>query len=193
MVFAMDAITELQEVISIDIRAGYDEREQIIESAVDFLLGDYNPEWLEDEATLLTDGFLARHMAEQKTWTYETDCDRLDEAFSELDRHGIVARQNFTCCQTCGHTEINTEIAKTQQHRPVRGYVFFHWQDTESAVRNGYLYLAYGSVSGKEHESEYVAQEVMAALRRAGLEADWNDSVRTRICIRNIEWQRRRI
>ena len=121
------------------------------------------------------------------------DNDRLDEAFAELDRHGIVARQNFTCCQTCGHTEISYEIIEAEQHRPVRGYVFFHWQDTESAVRSGYLYLAYGSVSGKESESLVIAQEVVAALRRAGLDVDWDGSVRTRICIRDIEWQRRRL
>lgn len=189
----MNATTELQEVISIDVQAGYDSREQIIESAIDFLLGEYNPEWLEEEATRLTDDLLAKHMQEQRNWLSETDCDRLDEAFAELDRHGIVARQNFTCCQTCGHAEINTEIAKTQQYRPVRGYVFFHWQDTESAVRSGYLYLAYGSVSGKEEESALIAREVVASLRRAGLEADWNGSVRTRICIKNIEWKRRRV
>lgn len=189
----MNATTELQEVISIDVQAGYESREEIIEGAVDFLLGEYSPEWLEEEATRLTDKLLAEHMAEQKCWTYETDCDRLDEAFAELDRHGIVARQNFTCCQTCGHAEINTEISKTQDYRPVRGYVFFHWQDTESAVRNAHLYLAYGSVSGKELESSLVAREVVGALRRAGLEAEWNDSVQTRILIKNIEWKRRRI
>jgi hypothetical protein len=189
----MNATTELEEVISIDVTAGYESREEIIENAIDFLLGDYNPEWLEEEATRLTDSLLEKHFEEQKTWLDETDCDRLDEAFAELDRHGIVARQNFTCCQTCGHTEINSEIAKTQNYRPVRGYVFFHWQDTETAVRNAYLYLAYGSISGKEGESALIAQEVVAALRRAGLEADWNDSVRTRICIKDIEWKRRRI
>jgi len=193
MIFAMNATSELEEVISIDIKAGYESREEIIANAVDFLLGDYNPEWLEEEATRITDEQLSKHMQEQKDWVYETDCDRLDEAYSELDRHGIVARQNFTCCQTCGHAEINTEIASTQQYRPVRGYVFFHWQDTETAVTNGYLYLAYGSVSGKESESVLIAREIVASLRRAGLEADWNDSVRTRICVKNIEWKRRRV
>lgn len=189
----INVINELRDVIELDVRAGYDSREQIINSAIDLLMGDYDPEWLEEQAIKLTDACFEQHYAEQREWLHETDCDRLDEAFAELDRYGIVARQHFTCCQTCGHSEINYAIKETQQHRPVMGYVFFHWQDTESAVRSEYLYLAYGSVSGKESESKQIAEEVVAALHRAGLDADWNGSVRSRICIRNIVWQRRRI
>jgi len=189
----MDAINELRDVIELDVKGGYDSREQIINNAIDFLMGEYDPTWLEEQAIELTDNALKRHYDEQKLWLYETDCDKLDEAFSELDRHGIVARQHFTCCQTCGHAEISYEIKETEKHRPVHGYVFFHWQDTESAVRSDYLYLAYGSVSGKESESNDIANNVVAALNRAGLDAEWNGSVRSRICIKNIIWQRRRI
>lgn len=187
------AIEVIQYQIMTEVKAGYLSREEIVENAFVSLLGECNPEWLEAEATRLADALLAEHLEEQISWTYETDCDRLDEGFAELDRHGIVARQNFTCCQTCGHTEIKAEIIKTKKHRPVRGYVFFHWQDTESAVRSGYLYLAFSSVSGKEQESELVAGEIVASLHHAGLEADWNGSVRTRICIKDVEWKRRRL
>lgn len=189
----LDTINELRDVIELDVKAGYDTREQIILSAIDILMGDYDPQWLEEQATLLTDSVFKEHFDIQKDWSYVTDCDRLDEAFAELDRHGIVARQHFTCCQTCGHSEINFPIETTKQYRPVHGYVFFHWQDTESAVRSEYLYLAYGAVNGKESESKVIAHHVVDALRRAGLDADWNGSVNSRICIRNIKWQRRRV
>ena len=188
----MDAINELRDVIELDVRGGYESREQIINNALDLLMGEYDPQWLEEQATSLTDDALKKHDDEQRLWKHVTDCDKLDEAFSELDRHGIVARQHFTCCQTCGHSEISFAIKDTQKHRPVHGYVFFHWQDTESAVRNEYLYLAYGSISGKESESEVIASQIVAALNRAGLDAEWNGSIRSRICIREINWQRRR-
>ena len=189
----LNTINELRDVIELDVKAGYDTREQIIHSAMDYLMGEYDPQWLEEQATELTDKILREHFDSQKEWAYVTDCDRLDEAFAELDRHGIVARQHFTCCQTCGHAEINFPIDSTKQHRHVHGYVFFHWQDTESAVRSEYLYLAYGSVSGKESESKVIAYNIVDALRRAGLDVDWNGSVNSRICIRNIKWQRRRV
>ncbi|GAB5494444.1 MAG: hypothetical protein Phog2KO_46590 [Phototrophicaceae bacterium] len=188
----VDTLNELRDVIELDVRAGYDTREEIIDSAIEFLMGDYDPQWLEEQAIQLTDSALKAHFDEQKEWRFITDCDRLDEAFAELDRHGIVARQDFTCCQTCGHSEINLPIEETMQYRNVEGYVFFHWQDTESAVRSEYLYLAYGSVSGKESESKVIASKVVDALERAGLHADWNGSINSRICIHDIKWQRRR-
>lgn len=187
-----NSLSELRDTIETDVKAGFANRAEIIDAAIDTLLGDYEYDWIQEQAIRITDELLAQHYAEQRSWTGETDCDRLDEAFSELDRKGIVARQNFTCCQTCGHTEISYEIEKTSETRPVRGYVFFHMQDTESAVRNNYLYMAYGSVSGKEHEAAEIAEEVCKILRKAGLETDWNGSVRTRICIREINWQFRR-
>lgn len=189
----MDAINELRDVIELDVKAGFDSREQVINSAIDLLLGDYDPIWLEEQATKLTNNAFRHHYDEQKLWAYDTDCDKLDAAFAELDRHGIIARQHFTCCQTCGHTEINYDIEQAQAHRSVRGYVFFHWQDTESAVRSDYLYLAYGSVSGKELESKWIAVQIVDTLQRYGLDATWNSSIRTRICIKNIIWQRRRV
>lgn len=189
----MDALAELRDTISTDVKAGFASREEIIEAAIDTLLEDYDYDWIEDHATRITDELLSVHYEAQKAWEGETDCDRLDEAFAELDRTGIIARMNFTCCQTCGHAEISYEIEATENIRPVRGYVFFHIQDTESAVRNGYLYLAYGSVSGDEKESAAVANEICGTLRKHGLEPDWNNSVRTRICIREIDWRYRRL
>ena len=146
-----------------------------------------------DKATRLTDRMLARHFALQHSWLDETDCDRLEEAFAELDRHGIVARQNFACCQSCGHAEIWEAIDDTMQYRPVLGYVFFHQQDTDNAVQGGYLYLAYGAVDGSSSKSLRVGHEVVAALQRAGLPVEWSGDLNKRICIPNLDWRRRRL
>lgn len=182
----------LTDIISVDVRGGFASREQIIDSACLAAEGDAPELEIEALATRIVDEVLAVHALAQRSWIGETDCERLDEAFAELDRQGIVARQNFTCCQSCGHSEIANEIEATEVFRPVRGYVFYHIQDLESVVRNGYLYLAFGSVSGELKESEIIAQEICEILRKAGLEPDWNGSIRTRICIRDLNWQRRR-
>lgn len=186
--------TALHDHIQLQVQCGYDDRETIIESAVDFLRDEYEDvHELRRLAARLTDSALARHYAEQRTWTHVTDCDKLDEAFAELDRNGIVARQHFTCCQTCGHTEIGYEIGKATVHRTVRGYVFFHWQDTEWVVGNDVLYLAYGSsASDREDDIIPIAHEVVEVLRRHGLSVEWNGLIQKRICIKNIHWQRRR-
>jgi hypothetical protein len=183
----------LYALIETQVRAGFEEREAIIEMAIDQMIDQYALEWLDEHVPAVVDQMLQKHFVEQRSWNHETDCDRLDEAFAELDRHGVIARQNFSCCQTCGHAEISTEIEETASMRPVHGYVFYHQQDTDTVIEEGYLYLAYGAVSGREDESVAVGYEIVDALERAGLEVAWNGSIRKRIRISNIQWQRRRI
>ncbi|MGJ3238714.1 MAG: DUF6891 domain-containing protein [Anaerolineae bacterium] len=189
----METINELRTTIALQVRAGYDTREQIINQAFANLLGEYDPIWLEEQIISITDIALRRHYRTQRNWHHITDCDRLDEAFAELDRNGIVARQHFTSCQTRGHAEINQALSEASQHREVQGYVFFHQQDTEVALQNGYLYLAYGSVTGKEQESLAVAYQACGALMRAGLSISWNEHVHSRICVHDLKWQYRRL
>lgn len=188
-----DARNELEQFIALEVEAGFHSRETIIADAIDYMLDEYSPEWLEEQAAQITDRLLQTHDAKQRTWTQSTDCDRLDEAFAELDRMGIVARQNFACCQTCGHLEMNLELDETQRKRPIRGYVFYHRQDTDAAVQYGYLYLAYGAPDGKEEASRTIAFEVLDVLTKHGIKCEWNGDVRTRICIPTLDWKRRRV
>lgn len=183
-----EMLATLRDVIDIGVRAGFASRAEVINFAVDCAVEEdkLSPEiekFIREETAL----YFQAHYAEQRFWP-ETDCDRLDEAFAELDRVNILTFHNFMCCQTCGHNE----IANWVEDR-TRGYVFYHQQDTESVVRKGYLYLAYGAVSGKEKESLQIAEEACEILRKHGLEVDWNGTVRTRICVRNISWKRRRV
>jgi hypothetical protein len=136
---------------------------------------------------------LAAHCKAQTTWPPETDCDRLDLAFYVLEEeHGIVARQNFTDCQTCGHYEIQGEIQALQEQRPVIGYTFYHEQDTEGVVDGGTLYLAFGAVEEDEQAEAAVAQRIVTVLREAGLTVDWNGSIKTRILVKDLDWKKRR-
>ena len=67
------------------------------------------------EVERVTAELLAAHRAEQAGWESPTDCDRLDEAFATLNRLGIVARQDFSCCTPCGHKDIWQEIARRRK------------------------------------------------------------------------------
>lgn len=189
-----DRLQDLRSIINLEVKGGFAKRDEIIELAMDYLLDmfDYNPDVMEIEAIRATDELLAQHKAVQQTWLDETECDRLDEAFATLDRKGIVARHNFTCCQTCGHAEIAYEVDETSHHRPVRGYVFYHQQDTESAVMGYGLYLAYGAVSSTEIASIDIGWEIVDALRDAGLSVEWNGSIQKRINVDIMDWRWRR-
>lgn len=131
-------------------------------------------------------------MLEQAEWPTVTDCDRLDNAFAELKADGIICRQHFSCCGSCGSVEIWDEIAAAQEvGRAVRGYAFYHVQDTEAAVGGHGLYLNYGAVEDGEAAVLSVARKIVAALERHGLRTNWNGQWARRIGVA-LDWKHRR-
>jgi hypothetical protein len=79
---------------------GFDSPEDIERSAVEVFSDNQKPEVLGPIAERLTSEAVAAQLAAQEQWPEVTDCDLLDRAFAELERAGVVSRQNFTCCQT---------------------------------------------------------------------------------------------
>ena len=116
---------------------------------------------------------LAAHQIEQSTWNGPTDCDRLDEAFASLNKRGIIARQNFSCCNNCGFTEIWDEVEEEETRRAVIGYVFYHLQCTERAMETRQLLMAFGSIEEGSEVLTQVANTIVAELRSVGLNASW--------------------
>jgi hypothetical protein len=116
----------------------------------------------------------------------------LDAAFAELENNGIVARQNFTCCQTCGHIEIGEEFDTIEdQGTRIRGYTFYHNQDTDGAVEGHGLYLAYGAIDDGEPAAITIGEEIAKTIRMHGLAVEWDGSTRTRFLV-TLDWKRRR-
>ena len=187
-----DIIEDLREYIERDVAAGFRSADEIVESAVEVMDGEAEPATLRAAAERLTQTAMARHFAAQATWPAMTDCDRLDAAFAELDRRGIVARQDFSCCGTCGAGEIRAEMEEVvATGRPVRGYAFYHMQDTESAAEGRGLYLAYGAADEGELAALGVAGEIVDTLRTQGLDVAWEGTWDKRIQV-SLDWKRRR-
>lgn len=130
-------------------------------------------------------------------WPKQTDNDRLDAAFADLEtNYAVLARQDYWCCQTCGCAAIADEIAKTKRGRGKRtapgalGYVFFHNQDTSSAVDGGGLMLAYGSADATDQRTRAVGRVIVGVLRDHGLEPAWTGDIGQRIFV-PLDWKRR--
>ena len=145
---------EMRDHIRSLVQTGFEKPNTIVEESIEYFDDDI-PEGI-DTATLrgfateVTQQLVQEHIEAQKTWPAITDCDRLDLSFVELESRGIVCRQNFSCCGNCGSAEIWDEIDEAHQSKVIRGYVFYHMQDTESAVEGYGLYLNYGSVEEGE-------------------------------------------
>lgn len=187
-----DLLRNLSDYIDREVRAGFSPVGDIPDGAVAYLSDDAPADSLRPYAEQYTAEALVRLSEDEKAWPARTDCDRLDGAFAALEANGIVARQNFTCCQTCGHADIWDEMKAVRDGgREVRGYTFFHWQDTEAAVEGSGLCLAYGATGEGEQAALGVGDAIVAELRAAGLEATWPRDLRKRISVR-IDWKKRR-
>lgn len=166
----------------------------ILEDAVEYLLEENenaDPAKVEQICETEIDKAFAEHLAAQATWPQVTDCDRLDRAFDALNNSGIVARHDFTCCQNCGLAEIGDEIqSAVDAGFDVSGFTFYHAQDTDGATEGHGLYLTYGHIDGSEANSVAIGRRIVAALRDAGLETEWDGSIDKRIAVR-LDWKRR--
>jgi hypothetical protein len=184
-------VADMRGYITGKVAAGFDPPADVIESAVEVFCDDAGPDILRPIAERLTREAVTAHLHDQATWPEMTDCDRLDAVMTELTQNGIVCRQNFSCCGNCGVAEIGGELkAEREAGLDVRGYAFYHRQDTEAASRGSGVYLNYGAVKYGEAALLHIGQEIVAALERHGLETRWNGKASTRIGI-DLDWKRR--
>jgi len=174
------------------VREGFETRDEIVQGITEIIEDEYEVSDAEARVNKETERRLKEHLLSQSSWPEVTDCDRIDKAFAALETKGIVARQNFTCCQTCGNAEIGDEIEEFARKSKPIGYTYYHMQDTESACEDGSLYLAYGSVGGTDEDAVRIGNTIRDTLTDHGLNVEWNGQLDKRICITGLDWKRRR-
>lgn len=187
-----ETLDELRSYIERDVTAGFLTAEEIVQSAVDVLEEEADLVLLTVEAQRICAEAFRQHVEAQRNWPAVTDCDKLDQAFENLEASGVIARQNFTCCGTCGVAEIEDEIQQAlSAGRKATGYAFYHAQDTESAAEGHGVHLNYGSVEDSEQAALAVGHSIMDALRACGLSPAWDGTLGKRIAL-PLDWKRRR-
>lgn len=138
---------------------------------------------------------------------------RFDGACTELADQDILVRQNFTCCRTCGDSEIANERGHRPGGQPEWGFVYFTQHDAYGlAAQAGSLWLSFelfdyapsaaggrpagGDLTEADREQlvddSYAALTgaIVTALRGQGLTVAWDGDPRTRIQVNNLDWRR---
>ncbi len=185
------AIAAIDDYASRDIATGFRTEEQVVENVCNVLGDDFEGVEIGPLAEERTRLLMERRRQEEASWPSVTDCDRLDRAFEDLESRGIVCRQDFSCCGTCGAGEIRTEMEEVREKGSyVQGYAFYHVQDTEGAVEDGALYLSYGSTDEGETAALRVGHAICDAIRAQGLLVRWDGTWATRIRVQ-LDWKRR--
>lgn len=187
-----EILEELRSYIDRDVAGGFLSADEIVETVVEILGNEADSEALRVEAVKATALAMNAHASDQSSWPSVTDCDRLDSAFAELDKIGIISRQNFSCCGTCGSGDIlEVMSAVSAEGRSVHGYAFYHAQDTESATEGYGICLNYGADQDNEAAALAVAKKVIDVVEAHGLTTIWNGTWGQRITV-SMDWKRRR-
>ena len=123
------------------------------------------------------------------------DQDKLNRAFKAMRKWGLVARQNYQCCQGCGGAAIATELgdkiaAGKLDPDTIKGAVFYHRQDADSRDEGLAFHLSFGPVSVHREgapalelggTAEEVGNTVCEILSKFKIPFEWNGEPGTRI------------
>ncbi|MGI4874241.1 MAG: DUF6891 domain-containing protein [Janthinobacterium lividum] len=133
----------------------------------------------------------ARKAAAELTWPEQTDCDRLWQAFEWLNEQGIVALHNAGYTMSDGLDDVREAAQKVSLPAAVRGYCFYHGQDTERAVDGGGLNIAFGSFDHDADHKKRVGTAVRRALQGASLVVEWDENPEKRLYLPTFDWKLR--
>lgn len=111
----------------------------------------------------------------------KTTKEKITDVFRALRKQGIVAKQSFSCCQSCARYELAEAFdgAPASSRAKMKGCVFYTRQDAPVFRTGGTLYLRYGQLHGDRNgDSELttmqVGEIVVEALRQHGLDPRWD-------------------
>ncbi|MER7839172.1 hypothetical protein ABTY98_25685 [Streptomyces sp. NPDC096040] len=186
-----EVATRVEDQVRALLRDGYLGIDRLVQETVD-LMADGDPGGAAPvssaQAREIVERLWVVRVAEQRAWAGLTDPDRLTRAFAALEREGVVAREDFACCRSCGMAEIGAEA---EDAVGARGFVFFHHQGTRSAAEGHGLSLYYGGFDGSAGTTTAVGREVVAALTAAGLSAVWDGNPDKAIELTPLTWHKR--
>jgi hypothetical protein len=103
----------------------------------------------------------------------------LSVPFAFMSERGIIAKENFQCCTTCGCAAIEDAI-KEDGHE-FHGWCFYHAQDDEDRARGNSFYLTYGSVNNNDDEAKKVGEQIVQILKDHNVKTEWDGNVSHRI------------
>jgi len=110
--------------------------------------------------------------------------DKLENAFSAMQAHGILTRHDYSCCSTCGNAEIRDEVSKAcQSGLSVDGFVFYSWDAADAASESGKLSLTFASRLGANTSVADIGRQVQQCLQDSGLQTVWNGDPASRISV----------
>ncbi|KAL2822214.1 hypothetical protein BDW59DRAFT_107670 [Aspergillus cavernicola] len=185
-----DEIENVESRIQDLLNTGFHTKSELIESAIDCFrmndLGDH-PD-VPQESDRIVQTLWAEQLRTQSEWLDSEfeDNVKLQAAFDNLARKGIVARMHFMYTQQSADFNIVNEASSTDH-----GFAYFHAQDTEKAANGFGLIIRFGALNFDDAVTVTVGKQVVEALKNAGLRVRWNGNPDMVIIIKPFKWRRK--
>lgn len=182
---------ELEEQITDTIRAGFLSDDEILENCEEYIEEEY-PE----EADNITGDALREIIATYRNKFRNTGSQenflRLDSAFRNLNRQGIVSLHCAGYVQSDGFDDCN-EIAteRDKNGEKVIGCCFYTMQDLEHILHgeSELLYFSFGNYFDEPTAVE-VGRIIVKEFEAAGFAVYWTQTADTKIAIKNLVWDK---
>lgn len=182
---------EVEDMIISSVKAGFLSDEEIQEECEEYIEEEYP-----DDSENISSDDLLKIVKEfrdkfQNTGNQENFF-KLDSAFKNMEKHGIIALHCAGYTQSDGFDDCN-EIASEyhESGRKVVGCCFYTLQDLEHILHEESisLYLSFGNYFNKP-SAEEIGQMIVGELENAGFSTQWNQSSDTKIAIMNLAWDK---
>jgi hypothetical protein len=110
----------------------------------------------------------------------------LSRAFGMMRGFGLLAEQNYLCCQNCGVHAMQERAAKDYpaNAQPL-GYCFYHVQDRDFLKEQGVAHLAFNAFGSVD--SVWVGRIIVHCLKQSGVSVKWDGTAAQRIQFSLIE------
>lgn len=131
-----DCVNDAREYVWVQIVRGEDDVEELVNDFIDV----YDLESSAATSAVVAE-FISRAMMIRRQQIAAlkkagfSGKSNLTLAFEKLQQQGVLALEDFSCCNNCGHDEA-TELMNEDSNR-WQAYVFFHEQDTERLIETG--------------------------------------------------------
>lgn len=176
----------------ISIKSGFESLEDIIDDALEAIeeegwQREISDEWVEEVLTREYE----KNLTESKTWSKETDTEKLRKAFDTLCENKIIAAHSIGYTTSEAIYDIQEIWQDLEDHgvTPI-GYCYYHGQDLERVIETGELAIGFSGVKqNNEKESISIGKKVAETLKEVGFEVVWNNSASERIIVSNFNWQ----
>ena len=160
-----------------------------------FIRDDYPDLLAEDHdgeiGKLIDDEFREKAVAETQ-WPEETDCDRLDRSFDELNQEGIISLHNIGCQYADGLAAVAQEHQRRGGEKSgYVGFCFYQRQDLDGAVRGHGLQLTMGALDGDDKQAVEVGRRVQQKCETCGLQVQWDGTAKGPLMLHPLTWMRR--